>query len=56
VPDSPSRIVNIGLPAKRRNFRRTSCRLDFQIRILNNGAWVYPRVRVATLSNPHFEQ
>jgi hypothetical protein len=36
--DSPTRIVNIGLRTKCRNYRKTSCRPDFQIRTLNSGA------------------
>jgi hypothetical protein len=38
APDSPTRIVNIGLRTKCRNYRKTSCRPDFQIRTLNSGA------------------
>ncbi len=38
APDSPIHIVNIGLRAGRRNYRKISCRPDFQIRTLNSDA------------------
>jgi len=41
APDSLSHIANIGLRAKRRNFRKTSFPEDFQIRTLNNARYKF---------------
>jgi hypothetical protein len=46
--DSPSRIVNIGLRAKRRNSRKTSFPEDFQIRILNNACYKFTLIALVT--------
>jgi hypothetical protein len=52
APDSPTRIVNIGLRTKRRNCRKTSCRPDFQIRTLNSGS-PYKFTLIAAVATTH---
>jgi hypothetical protein len=52
MADCPSHIVNIGLRAERRNYRKISCRPDFQIRTLNSGAR-YKFILIAGVTTKH---